>query len=167
MNEIKIVTKSIFRNYIVLIILIAVTLSLLSSKSQLIYNLIGYRSYVVLSESMMPSISPGDVVLVKNINRTTIKENDIVTFYEYDETVTHRIKEVLDNGYITKGDNNISNDLQIIKEENIVGKVVLIVPIVGKIFLLLSNPYIMSLELVLLGIILILNKVPYQRWKYW
>lgn len=55
-----------------------------------------------------------------------MKSGDIITFYdeELDADVTHRIVEVGENDYYTKGDYNNTRDLNTVKKENIIGKVV-------------------------------------------
>lgn len=158
MNKTKIVDKAKLIHYILAAMLIIVSLNLLSSKSELAFRLIGYRGYIVLTESMQPNISPGDIVIVKNINRTKIKDNDVITFNQYNEIITHRVSKTLLDGYITKGDNNRVEDQKIYKED-IIGKVVFTIPILGKVIMLLSNEYILSLELILLGGIIILNRL--------
>lgn len=140
--------------------LLAITLFLvISSKSQKAFELIGYRTYTVLSGSMEPEFYPGDVVIIKNKKRIKFKENDIATFVDDGEVVTHRIIEKTREGYITKGDNNDVEDATILKDENIVGKVVLSIPKVGYIIQFLSKPMVIAAEMVLLAIsILIYNK---------
>lgn len=155
MSESKVKYKPRLMAIIPFILLLVLALVLLASKSDIAFKIIGYRGYVVLSESMKPSILAGDVVIVRDANRCNIKENDVVTFNQDNEVITHRIKGVLENGYITKGDNNKSEDFEILSREDIIGKVVLRIPLIGRLIMFISNPYIMSVELVFLGVILI------------
>lgn len=55
-----------------------------------------------------------------------IMNGDIITFYdeELEADVTHRIVEVFENEYYTKGDYNNARDLNSVKQENIIGKIV-------------------------------------------
>ena len=55
-----------------------------------------------------------------------IMNGDIITFYdeEIEADVTHRIVEVSENEYYTKGDYNNARDLKPVKQENIIGKIV-------------------------------------------
>lgn len=80
-----------------------------------------YHPLVVLSGSMEPTIKVGSLIYYKEKNDYNV--NDIISFNIKGQTVTHRIVEVLDDNYITKGDANKSNDLNPIKKDNIKGKV--------------------------------------------
>lgn len=55
-----------------------------------------------------------------------MKNGEVITFYdkELEADVTHRIVEIGENEYYTKGDYNNARDLNPVKKENIVGKVV-------------------------------------------
>ncbi len=80
-----------------------------------------YHPLVVLSGSMEPTIKVGSLIYYKEKNDYNV--NDIISFNIKGQTVTHRIVDVLDDNYITKGDANESNDLNPIKKDNIKGKV--------------------------------------------
>ncbi len=95
---------------------------------------------VVLTGSMEPVIYPGDVIIIrkmfeeKEVNE--LVEGDVITFSRLDYTVTHRIKEVQideagNRSFVTKGDNNKSEDQEIVKPNDIKGIVVRVVPKVG------------------------------------
>lgn len=100
-----------------------------------------FGAYVIISGSMEPNIHVYDVVVSKRVDTSELKEGDVITFYSNDNrfygvTVTHRIVEVIDAEkgiFRTKGDaNNISDDALTIKE-NIVGKVVMRIPQLGRV----------------------------------
>jgi len=90
-------------------------------------ELFGYKVYIVLTGSMEPVIKPNDLVIVKKISQEKLKEGDIITFNTNgtNTTVTHRIKEKVEKDgvtyYKTKGDNNNSEDIELVKYENIQG----------------------------------------------
>ena len=74
---------------------------------------------------MYPTLQKGDIILIKKNN--DYKKGDIITYdYESDYLVTHRIIEKNTNFFITKGDNNNSEDDNFIQLDNIKGKVILI-----------------------------------------
>ena len=56
----------------------------------------------------------GDLIIVKDVDINSLKENDIVAFKEENMVITHRISKIKEvNGekrYITKGDNNSEED---------------------------------------------------------
>ncbi|OIO18198.1 signal peptidase I [Candidatus Kuenenbacteria bacterium CG1_02_38_13] len=94
----------------------------------------GYKSFMVLSGSMEPTINIGDIVIThKQINYF---KNDTITFYgPENRVVTHRIALIKeqdgDTIIITKGDANRSIDSNTITPSKIIGKVIFIVPKLG------------------------------------
>lgn len=96
---------------------------------------------VVLTGSMEPMIFPGDAVLIKKLSEEKevyrLKEGDVINFKRENITITHRIIEVRIDGagnisFQTKGDNNKSADLEIVKPNDIKGTIVRVVPQIGK-----------------------------------
>ena len=105
-------------------------------------NIFGFRNYIVLSGSMEPTISIGDIVFVKVTNE--IKENDIISFRADNSVITHRVKAIVENEnkekqYITKGDANSSEDTEIVEPENVEGKYCFKIPKIGNIILFLKT----------------------------
>ena len=84
-------------------------------------NLFGYAFFEVVSGSMSPKIEKWDVIMVKL--DTEYKKNDIISYKRDGAIITHRIMEIKDDVYITKGDANNTIDNPV-KKEDIVGKVV-------------------------------------------
>lgn len=91
---------------------------------------------------MEPFIKNGSLVVTsttKNIN-----VGDVISFKnQYNEILTHRIVRILDTGsssffMVTKGDNNGNNDKETLSPNNVIGKVILIIPHFGKILYLMS-----------------------------
>lgn len=101
----------------------------------------GYFKYYalgVVSNSMKPEISRGDVVIVQKASASEKKDIEVgeILVYQYNEkTVVHRVvgKTESSNGYIyrTKGDNNDDEDNLAIYEKNIIGTAKYKIPIVG------------------------------------
>jgi signal peptidase len=85
----------------------------------------------VYTGSMAPAIGVGSVVLIKPVNPNNLEVGDIICYSFSGTTVTHRIIEVTDEGFITKGDANEDPDQLTVGKENIIGKVVLNLPILG------------------------------------
>lgn len=119
----------------------------------------GYRWYKVLTSSMSPEILPGDVVVVK-VGADDLKTNDIITFNptaDKNAVLTHRlVGSAADNDgnilYKTKGDANKSYDVQGVKPEQIIGKVVFKVRYISRIVTYISDHLILSIS-VLVGFI--------------
>lgn len=142
--------------YMVIAIFIIVLSILISSKSQTAFNIIGYRAYTVLSGSMEPTYYPGDLVIVKNKNRSSLDEKDVITFVDDNEIVTHRIIEKTTEGYKTKGDNNNIEDAKILKDKDIIGEVSFKIPKAGYVIQFLAKPGVVAIELILLGAFILL-----------
>ena len=87
------------------------------------------HSYTVMSGSMSPALRPGDLVLIKEIEPSTINIGDVVTVKFGESTYTHRVVERLEGGrFRLKGDANEEPDPGLIEESQIIGKVVLVFP---------------------------------------
>lgn len=96
----------------------------------------GYASLVVATGSMNGTIDQGDMIIVKKTNDYSL--GDIVTYVEKGSNtpVTHRLVNYgQEQGtFITKGDANNTADTLPITEEQIAGKVVLVIPKLGIVF---------------------------------
>jgi len=100
-----------------------------------------FGAYVIISGSMEPNIHVYDVIISKRVDPSTLKKGDVITFHSndtrfYGETVTHRIIEEVDSKkgiYRTQGDaNNVADDALTVGE-NILGKVVMKIPQLGRV----------------------------------
>lgn len=99
--------------------------------------LLGWRPMIILSGSMEPTISVGDVVLISDVpTGQTYGDGMVVAF----ETVTvddepiikmHRIVETRDDGFVTQGDANADRDSGTLTESEIQGAGRLLVPFIG------------------------------------
>jgi len=84
-------------------------------------------SYTVMSGSMSPALSPGDLVIVKG--EEPINIGDVVTVKSGEFTYTHRVMERLEGDrFRLKGDANEDPDANLVEASQIIGKVVLIFP---------------------------------------
>lgn len=106
-----------------------------------------FGAYVIISGSMEPNIHVYDVIVSKRTDPSELKVGDVITFYSndsrfYGTTITHRIIEVIDGEegiFRTRGDaNNVEDDALTIKE-NIVGKVVMRIPQLGRLQFFLAS----------------------------
>lgn len=89
--------------------------------------------YVVLSGSMEPAMSPGDVIVVEEVPPSSISAGDVVTFATESEArpTTHRVIEVVQTeqglAFRTKGDANEDPDPALVTAGQVRG----VVPTVG------------------------------------
>jgi signal peptidase len=116
---------------------------------------------VVLTESMEPTLSPGDVVLELKADRKNPKVGDIVTYVgkRIDGTTvgtfTHRVIGFDEkNNLITQGDANPTPDTQHPTKEELVGVALFTIPMIGS---LLSPKILMMLLLAGFGLWLIVD----------
>ncbi|GIW69487.1 MAG: hypothetical protein KatS3mg101_0234 [Patescibacteria group bacterium] len=86
----------------------------------------GIKTLYVKSDSMEPYIRKGDIVIVIPARR--LKIGDIAAFKKNNTYITHRIVEIRNDLFITKGDNNQNEDPYPIVQKEIVGKAVFSLP---------------------------------------
>lgn len=106
-----------------------------------------FALYTVVSSSMEPSINVYDVVFIKKIDSSKLKENDIITFYSTNTLfgntpITHRIVEIIQEDglkFRVKGDANVIEDEELVLSENILGRVYFRLPGFGKIQFFLAS----------------------------
>ena len=125
---------------IILIILFIVNIILAIEERTHIF---GIYMFNIISESMEPTFYKDDLALVKSCNMEELKKGDIITFKQEDRIISHRISEIIEEKgkkqFITKGDNNEVEDIEPVDVQNIYGKVVLVIPKIGKIINYIQN----------------------------
>lgn len=98
----------------------------------------GYGAAVVLSGSMEPEFSEGDLIFVKETE--SYKQNDIVVFQDGNSLVVHRIIHIDGETITTKGDANKSADKPI-NVSAIQGKVLFGIPFAGNVVRVVKTPF--------------------------
>jgi signal peptidase len=96
----------------------------------------GNGSYAVLSGSMEPNISAGDVIITEGVGAGAIERGDVITFRRSGDTrpTTHRVIEVVDSegegsqgagglAFRTQGDANENPDQQLVSPDSVNGRV--------------------------------------------
>ena len=106
-------------------------------------NFFSYTFFQIGSNSMAPAITTNDLIVVK-LSDDDIKAGDIITYEDGDTLVTHRVQSVNQTGYVTKGDANMEQDRAILKDQ-VVGKVIKILPQYGVWFKVLTTPKIIAM----------------------
>ena len=120
-------------------------------------NIFGYTFFEVATGSMANTINIGDIVVVK-VNEA-FKENDIIVYKEENSFITHRVIKIDGQDLITRGDANNSEDKPI-KSDQILGKVIYIIPKIGIWRKVLASPEILGMIIIfiiLLGVVLMLT----------
>ena len=108
-------------------------------------NFFGWKPFIVLSNSMEPFLQSGDLVVTKRIDANHLKANDIISFKTSDDIiVTHRIIDITtdreEKHFITKGDNNNTNDSGYVLSEQIEGIYQLRIPKLGHFAIFIQTP---------------------------
>ena len=111
-------TWSIFSSVLVVLVVLC-AIFLMGSR------LLGYRVYTVISGSMEPAYSVGDLLYVKEVDVNTIKVDDPITFVLNEDLVvaTHRVTRVdaENKRFYTKGDANEIEDAEPVHFNNVIG----------------------------------------------
>lgn len=146
-------------SYIFFILLAIVAFFSISANTGLLGN---YKSLVVQSGSMENTIMTGDIILIKALSQ--YNKNDVVTFKEISERiVTHRIIDVQDDSdreiFITKGDANRSIDNDTVKPEQVLGKVMFVVPKIGFLVAFAKSPFGLVVLILIPATLLIVDRV--------
>jgi signal peptidase len=110
---------------------------------------------IVQGQSMLPTILPGSMVIIKEAPSYQI--DDIVAFTQREgsaqKIVVHRIIDETEDGFVIKGDNNPKKDPGFPKIDDIRGKVLFATPYVGYIMVLLRNPMVLIVTAIVMGAI--------------
>ena len=100
-----------------------------------------FAAYIIVSQSMIPNIEINDAIVTFRADPARINTYDIITFLSKEidtkgTPITHRVVGIvnLENGekaYRTKGDNNDVVDNALIREDEVIGKVLFKIPKLG------------------------------------
>ena len=136
MNKIRKIWNVISTSLVVLVVCFAVFL--MGSR------LLGYRVFNVISGSMEPTYSVGDLIYVKQVNPYDIKEGTAITFVLNEDLVvaTHRVVEIDEENqyFYTKGDANDTVDSAPVHFNNLIGVPKFHIPLLGYVSDFIQNP---------------------------
>ncbi|ASA78355.1 signal peptidase I [Thermococcus sp. 5-4] len=100
----------------------------------------GFQYVVILTDSMEPNINPNDLVITMPVSPDELHVGDVV-LYRVDignttYKITHRIVGMKTDSsgrlyYVTKGDNRKYTDPWQVYPEQVIGRVILVIPKVG------------------------------------
>lgn len=106
-------------------------------------RLIGLQVFNVVSGSMEPAYSVGDLIYVKSVSPEDVQVNDVITFVLNEDLVvaTHRVVEIdrENRHFITQGDQNDTQDPPV-HYNNLLGKPVFSIPLLGYVSDFIQNP---------------------------
>ena len=116
----------------------------------------GYFWAIIGSGSMEPTVSVNDLLFIRGGD--FFQAEDIVTYVsERGTLITHRVKAVVDGGYVTQGDANNIPDEEI-RRQRMLGKAVLIVPGVGSVISGIFSPAGIILLACIFSAVLLIRK---------
>lgn len=82
----------------------------------------------IATASMVPELYVGDLAIIEKCTANDINVQDVIEYQMEGYTVIHRVKEIYQEDgeffFITKGDNNNSEDKMPVREEQLIGKVI-------------------------------------------
>ena len=128
-----------------------------------------FSAYTIVSPSMVPTINVEDGIIIQRIEPEHIKQGDIISFlatesYYRGKVITHRVIGIEKSSdgkllFRTKGDHNNVADSFLVNEENVYGKVIFRIPMLGYIRQFLSTYFGWILCIVIPFLYLILSEV--------
>ena len=126
-------------------------------------RLLGYQVYTVLSGSMEPAYSVGDLIYVKKVDVNTIKVGDPITFVYNEELMvaTHRVVRVdaENQRFYTKGDANVDEDKPV-HFNNVKGVPKFSIPKLGYVAYYIQRPPGMYITIAVGAVLIILVFLP-------
>lgn len=136
--------------FVWLMVLLAVTMMIFTVISCTTFNrndrsLFGFKMYIVNSDSMAATdFNAGSLILVKEVDPSTLKEGDIITFMSQDtdsfgETITHKIRKLTTDaegnpGFVTYGTTTGVDDETIVTYPYVLGQYQRHIPGIGTFF---------------------------------
>lgn len=121
-----------------------VALVLIAAISLVSLRLFGYQAFNVISGSMEPTYSVGDLIYVKEVDPDAVKVGDPITFVLNENLVvaTHRVIGIdgENRRFYTKGDANEAADAAPVHFNNLIGVPKFAIPKLGYVSDFVQNP---------------------------
>ena len=127
-------------------------------------RVVGYRVFNIVSGSMEPAYSVGDLIYVKEVDPATIVPGDVITFVLNEDLVvaTHRVVRVdaEKQRFYTKGDANETEDGTPVHYNNVIGIPQFAIPGLGYVSDFIQHPPGSYITIAAVAILLILTFAP-------
>ncbi len=127
------VAKTVFKIFVTIILVAFIIVVCLQRFSNNKISFYKYRMFTVISGSMEPVYSIGDVLISKDVNPSTIKVGDVISYQGVsgdfkDKVITHQVTRVVTDEYgkyyfHAKGTANLVED-PIVSEDQVYGVVI-------------------------------------------
>ncbi len=142
--------------YVIFLLLVIIFFLFIFYFVDLLYNIHSgedkpplFDAYIIVSPSMVPTINVEDAIIIARSDPEDLKQGDIISYLATDsyysgKVITHRIVgiEKSEDGdllFRTKGDNNNVSDAVLVNEDNVYGKVLFRIPMLGYVRQFLST----------------------------
>lgn len=123
---------------VLVVLMVAAAVFLMGSR------IVGFQCYTVISGSMEPVYSVGDLLYVKETNPNAVKVGDPITFILNEDLVvaTHRVVRIdaENSHFYTKGDANEIEDSEPVHFNNLIGVPLFSIPKLGYVSDFIQNP---------------------------
>ena len=167
MQIVNIARRILFWLFVVIVFAMTVfTIVSVSTFDQMDRSLFGYKAFIVLTDSMKKTdFASGDLVLIKEVDPTTLQSGDIVCYISqnsntFGKTVTHKIRRVTttadgEPGFVTYGTTTDTDDEIVVTYPFVLGKYQFRIPNLGHFFQFLKTTpgYILCILLPFLALI--------------
>ena len=150
--------------YLVLVVILIGAMSFMGGNDTP-HTILGYSTASILTGSMQREIPQGSLVLTRKVPANSLQVGDDITYmYSATTSVTHKIVAIYENydrtrerGFQTQGVENPVPDKDIVPADNVVGKVIWHVSVVGAVMRFVSHNIVLVMgSLAGLGVLLYL-----------
>ena len=135
-NKVKKIWDTVTTALVVIVVIFAVFL--MGSR------LVGLQVFNVVSGSMEPTYSLGDLIYVKTVDPDAVKVGDPITFVLNEDLLvaTHRVVAIdrENRQFTTKGDANETEDARPVHFNNLIGVPVFAIPLLGYVSAYIQSP---------------------------
>ena len=136
----KKILNSLTTIIVVMVVILAIPL--------VVIRIVGIDILTVLSPSMEPKYPTGSLIYLVDVDPAKLEVEDVITYRISEKTTaTHRIKEIIPDEddpsivrFRTKGDNNDEYDGNLVEFEQVEGKVIFCIPLLGHLAMYIQSP---------------------------
>lgn len=142
MRAVKRILSTLFLLFAIAVFIYGIYITVKADKTGEEIFFFGYKPYIIQTGSMEPAIKVNSLVIVKQGGFDEIKVGDVISFKMRDKNINvcHRVIEKNGDEFVTKGDNNNSEDLERVLKDKYIGKVVFSTNLTAFVIAFLSKP---------------------------
>ena len=132
------------------------------------FKLYGISLFCMKSDLMEDDIQKNDLVIVKEVkesNTNELQDGDIIAYELNGKVRINKINHLEQEGYVTKSNKNYYQDIEKISINQIIGKKVINIPLLGLLLNILQSPIADIFTLIFLIIIFYYNRYMFRKQK--